>query len=252
MRRNGIFHGLTTRATCSSMPRCAHARRSLGLEEFLAAQGVEQQPCLYSPFRRPAQRLFHLVGRTAGVPDVELHLDAGDGAIHVRDDLTQDRLGSVEQAERRVCHERHAGRAERKAREAVPGRRERLGLGTFMAREPVHDGGQAGVEGAREVGAALADRSLADQRVGDGANDRQQGGEQQPGEGTARRVPAEDDAHADACHDGDVQCKQGGGFEVLGGHDPDACVSLARPGKRAACGARSSRFPLPGTRRRRR
>ena len=76
----------------------AHLRRRPGLEEFLAAERVEQHAHLHTAGRGPGERVRHLVGRAARIPDVELHLDADDGAIHVGDDLAQDRLGAVEQA----------------------------------------------------------------------------------------------------------------------------------------------------------
>ena len=82
--------------------------------------------------------------------------------------------------------------------------------------------------------------ALADQRVGDGADDGQHGGEQQPGERTARRVPAQDDAHADGGHDRDVQRDQGDGFEVLRRHDCGAGLSPPRPATRSVSAARSS------------
>ena len=114
------------------------------------------------------------------------------------------------------------------------------GLGALVLRQRVHCGGQAREEGARKVGAPFPDRALADQHVGNDADDGQHRREQQPRKRTARRVPAQDDAHADAGHDRDVQRDQGNGFEMLRRHDCGCRLSSPRPSTRPVSERRSS------------
>ncbi len=194
-------------------PLHAHARlaqpsRLAALPPWPRTDGVDEHAAVDVPLGGADQRLEHLVGGPALVPDVELHEHAAGGAVDLARDLAEDGVRVRDDAEAAAAH---GGYAHGAHAQPVHGLRNGAMAGPVHIGEAlVGDGLEDSVTNPLELTDAPrprhTDAALSHQQVYGGAEERQQGDDDQPRQRHPRGRSPHDHAHRD--HQDDEQMRR--------------------------------------------
>jgi hypothetical protein len=199
-----------------------HGVPVLGADHSAAAEVVGHRPAGHAALGGALQGVDDLETVMVGEPDVEADVDVVAGGVDVGDDVVDDIVGVAEEpaaiaADRREARDRLTDADER----LVTGRH--VGLGLALVPPDLGVGGQPGHRPLEAGDAAAADVGLAEEHVGEHADDRGHDDDHHPSEAGGRlavraQQRAADEEHLERHVDGDEQpAVQGRGTPEPGG-----------------------------------